>query len=278
MIVPGLRLARTASGLAAVRTITDGFGNRVRVLRQGGVFQSATYLDQRRYEPVFAYQRAFDRMFDEGVSVGAVAVGPSAADAAASHPVRDVLMIGGGGYAWPKHAIATRQDVRLDVVEIDPVITQLARRYFFLSRLIDEFDAEGSGRLGLICDDGRDYLERCDRRYDAAVNDAFSGGEPARGLLSLEAALAVRGCLVENGLYLLNVVSRDGGTDLRVLRDVAATLSRVFARVSIVPCSDQAFDAEDNYLVIATDSGHVFDGAIPYDVDFIGDVIHDDVG
>lgn len=58
------RVVRTTSGLALVYTVRDGLGNRVRVLRTGGVYQSATYLGDRRMEPVFAYYRAFGRVFE----------------------------------------------------------------------------------------------------------------------------------------------------------------------------------------------------------------------
>ena len=63
-----LQLVRTKSGMARVKKVRDEAGNQVRVLQQGGVYQSATYLDERRFEPVFAYYRAFDRMFDAEAS------------------------------------------------------------------------------------------------------------------------------------------------------------------------------------------------------------------
>ena len=60
-------------------------GEPILALVAGGAYQSATYLGKRRFEPVFAYHRAFDCMFQAGIDV------------------RDVLMLGGGGYSYPKH-------------------------------------------------------------------------------------------------------------------------------------------------------------------------------
>ena len=49
-----MRVLRTRSGLALVRTLRAADGERIRVLSQDGVFQSATYLGERRLEPVLA--------------------------------------------------------------------------------------------------------------------------------------------------------------------------------------------------------------------------------
>lgn len=103
---------RTGAGLALVRTRRAADGSRIRVLSLGGVWQSATYLDGRRFDPVFAYQRAFDAAFDaEGEMRDRF-----------GHGLRRVLAIGGGGFAWPKHAVARHPEVEVEVAEIDPAV------------------------------------------------------------------------------------------------------------------------------------------------------------
>lgn len=268
-------LVRTKHGMAYVYTRPAADGEPVRVLRQGGVFQSASYLGERCFEPVFAYHRAFDAMFETG------------------RDVRHVLALGGGGFAWPKHALAEHPDLRVDVVEIDPAIVRAARRWFFVDELAAQVGAvEGScvagaaqgasassgqaARLGIIVADARTYLERpgapC---YDAIVNDTFSGREPVRRLATAEAARACKDHLVPGGLYLANVVSQRDGADLAFLRDTVATLSQVFANVQIVPALDEGLAGEDNYLVVATDGTLSLADAVPFDDDFLGSVMHD---
>lgn len=274
-IVLDPHLVRTKRGMAHVYTRPTEDGEPVRVLRQGGVFQSATYLGERRFEPVFAYHRAFDAMFEEG------------------HDVRRVLALGGGGFAWPKHALVEHPGLQVDVVEIDPAIVRAARRWFFVDKLAAQVGAvEGScvagavqdtavssgepARLGIIVTDARAYLERADApRYDAIVNDTFSGREPVRQLATVEAARACKDHLVPGGLYLANVVSQQDGADLAFLCDTVATLSQVFANVQIVPALDEGLAGEDNYLVVATDGALSLAEAIPYDDDFLGSVMHD---
>ncbi len=256
------RPVRTAGGWAWVRSLRAPDGSLIRVLSQGGVYQSATYLDERRFDPVFAYQRAFDAAFAVD----------DALRARRGRGVEHVLAIGGGGFAWPKHVAVRRPRVRVEVAEIDPAIIRAARTWFFL----DEAEELAAGRLQVRCEDGRALLERAGARYDAIVNDAFSGAEPAWALATVEAARAARARLTPGGLYLANVVSRAGGGDLAFLRDTVATLATVFTHVHVIPASDDAFGGEENYLVIATDGDASFPEAIPFDRSFLGVPLRDD--
>lgn len=269
---------RTASGPALVRTVRGlgggakgAPGEPVRVLQKGGVFQSATYLGARRFEPPFAYYRAFDAMFEA----------EDAMRAGAGHGISHVLMLGGGGFSCPKHLLTTHEGISMDVVEVDPAMVGIARRWFFLgeleSRLSDPATSHGNA-LKVIVGDGRAYLDAaCDGApgYDAIVNDAFCGARPARPLATVEAARAARSALRPGGVYLVNVVSEDGGCDVSFLRDEVATLLQVFSEVAIVEACDEAFGGEDNYLLIASDAPYRFAGEIPYDADFPMGVIRD---
>lgn len=333
----GRYIYRTKFGFAQILQEHAPDGSPVRVLKLGGVFQSAAYTDERRFEPVFEYYRAFDTVFssprpvargdesadgsspsdaargDEsidssspfgaarfGVDACAIDAGKPDGPAAKSLPhgaslhtaarpaaSRKVLVLGGGGFAWPKHVLATHPEVSLDVVEIDPAIIRIARRHFFLDEAIERFDPAHK-RLRLICDDGRAFLENAAEssqrsygarpeamRYDAIVNDAFSGAEPVRSLATVEAAQAAKACLIPGGLYAANVVSDFDRANVAFLRDLTATLAKAFAHVHIIPCPDEDFGGEDNYLVIATDGTYDFEDAIPFDEDFLGAPMRD---
>lgn len=274
-------VVRTRDGRALVYTRKVG-DDAMRVLRTRGVYQSATYLDDRRFEPVFAYHRAFDRVLE---------VAPS------QEGQRYVLALGGGGYAWPKHALTSFADVAVDVVEIDPAITRAARSWFFVDELAERVGAvegfckgasSGRGdeaapirdvvapRLGLVAADARAVLDDAAAPcYDAIVNDVFSGSEPVRALATVEAIRAAKNHLVAGGVYAANVVSRSEGTDVSFLRDVVATLSQVFACVQVVSATDDELGGEDNFLVVASDSELKLKDAIPFDDEFLGDVLHD---
>ncbi len=264
----GLRMVRTASGLAFVYLRRGEDGEPVRVLRQGGVYQSATYLGPRRFEPVFAYHRAFDVLFSPEVE--------GALHDAIGHGARRVLALGGGGCAWPKHALMEHDDLAMDVVEVDPAVVHAARKWFYVA----ELEERVGERLHLVVADGRAFLEERTAegdvpRYDAMVNDTFLGREPVRALATVEAARAAKACLVPGGVYLANVVSAGAGADLGFLRDEVATLDAVFAHVHVLPATDEELGGEDNYLLVATDSELALPDAIPFDEDFLGTPLHD---
>lgn len=227
-------------------------GEPVRMLKVGEGFESATFTEPgRRYDLVFDYTAAYDRMFD------------------AVDGIHDVLMIGGGGYSYPKHLMSTHGDVAMTVVEIDPKVTEVARSQFYLQDLIDEYDLDGSGRLRLVNDDGREWLRDDAARYDAILNDSFSGTTPAATLCTREAAESVKAHLRDGGAYLSNVIGGASGDGSRFLRAEVATLRGVFAHVYVVPVDAEQFASgnQTNCMVICSDRELNVNGAVGLDTE-----------
>ncbi len=219
----------------------------VRVMDVQGTMQSATYLeDWRCYDLVYDYTKFYDHMFEATV------------------PIDDVLILGGGGYSYPKHLISHHPEVRCDVVEIDPTVTPIAQRYFFLDRLIVEFATEENGRLNLICDEARNYLEHCDKKYSAIINDCFSGLHFAERLATLEAAQLYHDHLVENGVFLSNVIGALEGNRSHTMQRIVATLAEVFEHVYIIAGQPDIPTNCDNNVVIATDGPWNFTDVYPF--------------
>lgn len=234
-------------GRLAAITLPDEQGTPVRLLFVGRSVQSATYLGERRYDLPLEYYRAFDRVVR--------------AAGLAERPAR-LLVLGGGGYAYPKHAVATMPAAALDVVELDPAVTDFARRHFYLADLESDFDTARTHRLRIVTADALDYLrsvpaEKC---YDAVVMDAFEAGAPAEGLSGDDAIAAARGCLVPGGVLLGNVVCPEG--DPSAALELADRMASRFARAWVVPCTDESFSDDDNYVVVASDRGFDVPGAV----------------
>ena len=223
----------TMFGRARVYQVLDDDGSPVRLLEVGGIVQSGTYLDERYADLVFEYLKRYDLMFE------------------GEREVRRVLVLGCGGYDYPEHLIAHHAPVVVDAVEIDPAITAIARRYFFLDRVIEEFATEETGRLNLISDDALAFLEATETRYDAIVNDAFDAGTPPAHLATPAFAQAVHDHLNPGGLYLTNIVAALEGPGSAFLREQVAVLESVFDAVRIEPCATDSFADEDNVIVIA---------------------------
>ena len=212
-------------------------GNKMRVLNIDSGYESATYINEgKEYDLVFPYTKYYDLMFNSNIKINKVA------------------LIGGAGYSYPKHFISTYTDKNLDVIEIDGDITKIAKKYFFLDKLIEEYDLNNNKRLNLINEDGRVYFNNTKTKYDAILNDAFSGNCPAKTLTTIENVTNLKRCLNEKGCYLTNIISSLEGENSKFLRAEVNTLKQVFNNVYVVPC----FDLKDteligNNMVIATD-------------------------
>ena len=199
--------------------------------------ESATYVDENKCnELVYKYTQMYDLMFDS------------------QKEIKDTLLIGGAGYSYPKHYISSYLDKSMDVVEIDPMVTEIAKKYFYLDKLIKDYNTEETGRLKLITEDGRTYLNRNEKKYDAILNDAFSDTTPVATLTTLEAVKNIKNSLSENGLYLSNIISSLEGENSKFMKAEVKTLKEVFLNVYVVPCvTKDELEVSQNNIVIATD-------------------------
>ncbi len=194
-------------------------GRLMRVMTTGpGWFQSAMYLDDP-VELVLPYTRFF-RLIEHF----------------APHFAR-VLMIGGGGYSFPKYLQASHEPLWLDVVEIDPGFTELAQAHFAFSP---------DQRVHLHHQDARRFLNQDERNYDAIIVDAFNSQYSIPFQLATQEAIQrMAANLAGDGVLLMNLLSALHGPDGRFFRAQLATLQRVFPQVFIFPVDDP----DDPYLV-----------------------------
>lgn len=199
--------------------------------------ESSTFINENQKNELSAeYTKYYDLMFKGNLEI------------------KDALMIGGAGYSYPKYYISHYADKNMDVVEIDDKVIELAKEYFFLDDLYKDYDLENNPRLNLIVEDGRSFFNHNEKKYDAILNDAFSGNSPATTLTTVEAVQLIHNSLNDHGVYLSNIISSLQGHDSRFLKSEVATLHTVFKNVYVVPCSDKD-DAElkQNIMVVASD-------------------------
>lgn len=236
---------RTMFGPAIIRNARGDNGEQIRALQVGGAFQSATYLDERRFEPCFEYYRAFDHLFETSI------------------PMKNILMLGGGGFAYPKHVMSTRPNIKMTVVERDPAIVKIARRWFFVDELVKRFDLKKTNRLKIEVADAREFVASAPQdTYDAIINDCFEGTLPVASLLTKAALLESKRALVPGGVYMLNAVIFP--QEKRLLSTFMELLAEAFAYVCAIPCIDEEFSGADNYLIIGSDAMHPFSGATSF--------------
>ncbi|MFU8865722.1 MAG: fused MFS/spermidine synthase [Rhodobacterales bacterium] len=155
-------------------------------------------------------------------------------------PAPSVLFIGGGGYSLPTKLLEARPAARAVAVELDPLVTQVVRAHLpWAAEATAEtgFDAvsdgpeseSDTGRLGIVHADGRVFLNETDRRFDAAVMDAFSS-ESVPAHLATRETYARLAAIVDGPIY-VNLIDLPDG---RLVRGVHAILREIYPHVEAV--------------------------------------------
>jgi spermidine synthase len=128
-----------------------------------------------------------------------------------------VLMVGLGGGSMVHFLEHYDPNLRVDVVEIDPVVVKLAEEYF---------GVRTAGKVKIVVDDAFKYLRTTDQRYDVIYMDAFlkpsgetdTSGVPQR-LKTIEFLKDVQKKLKPDGLVVFNVhVYPDTPETLSIIR------------------------------------------------------------
>jgi spermidine synthase len=245
---------RTMFGPALVFDSQDDDGRTVRLLNVRGKYQSVGYVDEAlRWELACLYHQYFAQMVDIAGMMGEADEAASAdASPQAALPYHAVV-VGGGGYSFPKWLVAHCPQLQTTVVEIDPKITQIAREQFFVDELMQTFDTEATGALQLVCADGWEWLRSCGQRFDLVVNDAFSGKRPLGPLGSAEGARLIHERLTPSGLYLANVIAPLEGRGSEHLREVVEVFRAEFAYVWVIPEDEEEPHVVADNVLVASD-------------------------
>ncbi|MBU0546192.1 fused MFS/spermidine synthase [Patescibacteria group bacterium] len=170
---------------------------------------------------------------------------------------KSALMIGGGAYSYPKYFLANYPDKTLDVVEIDPMFTELAKQYFGFVE---------NKNIGIYHEDGRTFLARNDKKYDIVYVDAFhSSYSIPFHLTTREAVGEIYRSLSTNGAAIINTISAIEGEKGKFFRAEFNTYKSVFPYVYALPVSNSK-DGKNmqNIVIVAMKNAKIAD---PTDAD-----------
>jgi spermidine synthase len=155
---------------------------------------------------------------------------------AALVPARSMLALGMGAGGAIASTIAVAPDIRIDAVEIDPKVVEVAVRFFGLP-------ADGKN-LTVYVADARPWLASHALKYDLVQVDLYQGGPYTPFYLVTEEFFdQVRSRIAEDGLLMMNVY--DTTKSLELLMATGATLKRVFPSVEVISRPD------GNHMVFA---------------------------
>ena len=135
-----------------------------------------------------------------------------------------ILVIGNAGGTTARVLAAEYPGVDIDGVELDPVVTELARQYMGMDAI---------PRLHVYTADGRAFLATTASRYDLVVVDAYRQTYIPFYLATREFFALIRDHLNPGGAVALNVERVPG--DDRLVQAVSGTLAAVFAQTWVWP-------------------------------------------
>jgi len=158
-------------------------------------------------------------------------------------PLR-ALFIGGGGYTFPRYMESLYPGSELDVIEIDPGVTQIAH---------DLLGLDPNTEIVSYNEDARVFLARAPSSFPPPSDRARSAGNPGKGydlifgdafndysvpyhLTTKEFNDRVQAWLADDGLYVVNIIDGAYG---RFLRAYTHTLRQTFDYVYLVPTVEE---------------------------------------
>ncbi len=150
-----------------------------------------------------------------------------------SNPKFRALIIGGGGYTFPRYLEAKYPQAQIDVVEIDPQLTELAYQHLGLSR---------SSRIRTINGDARWSLMNFPEKgvYDFIFGDAFNDLTIPYHLTTKEFSALIFSVLKPDGVLIANVI--DDFSKGLFMPSYVRTLEEVFGKGKIALVADSSFE------------------------------------
>ncbi|MCL1941344.1 MAG: fused MFS/spermidine synthase [Synergistaceae bacterium] len=199
--------------------------------------QSAMYIDSPN-EHVFDYTKFYDLAFFYRPEI------------------KNVLMLGGGGYTIPKYLAANYPAVLVDVVELDPGMTAVAEKHFGFAK---------NERTKIYHEDARTFLNRAgssENKYDAIFWDTFTSeyNIPFH-LTTVESARRAHDLLSDGGITVMNIISSAEGKRGGIFKGIYAAFHEVFPHIRIFLASQpHSAAARQNIILVASKSELSNDG------------------
>jgi tetratricopeptide (TPR) repeat protein len=159
-----------------------------------------------------------------------------------------VLVIGGGGYVFPRYVEEVWPGSRIDVVEIDPRVTKAAMQAFGLKTdtPINTFTMDARNYVNQLAEQER--TEEQETRYDFIYEDALSDYSIPYQLTTKEFNDKIARILTDSGAYMIELIDiYDSGLFIGAFVN---TLEQTFPHVYVVT-EKQLRSGRSTFVVIA---------------------------
>ena len=116
------------------------------------------------------------------------------------------MLIGGGGYSYARYLEKTWPGSRVDVIEIDPAVTEAAMEAFGLERdtSVNTYAMDARNYVDMLLE--RNHREEQALRYDFIYEDAINDYSVPFQLTTWEFNEKILQLLKDDGVYLINMI------------------------------------------------------------------------
>ncbi len=155
-----------------------------------------------------------------------------------------VTHVGGAGMSLPRYLRATRPGTQSTVLELDPLMTEIAER---------DMGWEPGPDVEMVFGDARLHLDDVAAgSQDLVIGDAFGGVSVPWHLTTAEFVRDIESRLRPDGVYALNMIDYP---DLGFARAELATLAAVFDNVAVLaPAERLRGEAGGNFVMVASNA------------------------
>lgn len=156
------------------------------------------------------------------------------------------LVIGGGGFSIPKALLKEQEEVLVDVAEIEPILLDVAKKYFGLSE---------NPRLNIQIKDGRRMLKDSNKNYDLIFSDVYYSlySVPAH-FTTKEFFLLAKEKLSPNGIFIANLIGNLSDSKPSFIKSEIKTFQEVFPNSYVFATDSKSSEKNQNIIILGSNS------------------------
>lgn len=200
----------------------DYKGKPIRAIAVGpGGMQSGIYRDGSK-ELAFSYTQKMVELIEEAPRKNTI------------------LILGGGAFTLPQYLAARYPSAQIDVIEIDPGLMPISRRYF---------GYKDPPNISVFAKDARVFLNGNTKKYDVVLVDVYSDTLIPFSLSTIEYAERLKRAVNEDGLVAANIIGSKNPSCSDLLTALHTSYARLFPFYKTYPLGALGLQTTQNIIV-----------------------------
>lgn len=164
---------------------------------------------------------------------------------------KDILVLGGGAYTIPRTLTEKDPALSVDVVEIEPILFDLAQKYF---------DLRDTSRITNYSMDARVFLSQANEQYDLIFSDTFGTDLAAPfHLTTHEFYELAKKSLADEGIFILNYVGKPEAPTPSLTGSIIKTILATFPNTRAFGLENEEPTNLQNIMFISRNGESVID-------------------